>query len=141
MNVGDHQVPARTQDTGELGHHRCQRRNVDQRQGADNKVHAATAQRQPVQVTQQELGRHPAQAGTRQHVRRAVHAGNPVPAGGQVLRMPPGAAGRVQRAARRQGAEDLPHDRFLDRDERIARLVVGLRPGPVTIDRADLADL
>ncbi len=62
-------MPARAQDAGELGHHRYQRRNVDQRQGTDNKVHAAITQRQPVQVTPQEPGRHPAQPGTCQHVR------------------------------------------------------------------------
>jgi hypothetical protein len=45
MDIGDHQVPARAQDASELGHHRCQRRNVDPRQGADK--NASWKQRRP----------------------------------------------------------------------------------------------
>jgi hypothetical protein len=96
VHVGDHQVPARAQDPGELGHHRGELRKMGQGQGAYDDVDVVVAQRQLVQVAALEFGLWHTRAGAGEHVWRAVDADDPVALRRQVLGVSAGAAGGVQ---------------------------------------------
>jgi hypothetical protein len=52
-------------------------------------------------------------------------------AGGHVSRIPTSAARGVEARAGRKRVEDLKHGRLVDVEQRVARLVVRRRPGPV----------
>ena len=56
-------------------------------------------------------------------------------------RVTPGAARRVERDADWKAGEDLPHDRLLDLEQRVPRLVVERRPERVALPRRDRAAL
>lgn len=94
VRVGEHQVPAGAQHPGELRHHRPEVGDVGERQGADDDVDLAVGKRQPMQVATPEVRSGHAGARTREHVRRAVDADDPVPQTGEVLRVSAGAARR-----------------------------------------------
>jgi hypothetical protein len=69
MGVGDGQVPAGAQHAGELGHHRCERRHMGQREAGYDELHRVVGERELVQVAEYEPGR--GHAG----VRSAEHLG------------------------------------------------------------------
>jgi hypothetical protein len=48
VDIGDHQVPAGSQDAGELGHHRAERAHMNERQGADDQIRDFIRDRQLV---------------------------------------------------------------------------------------------
>jgi hypothetical protein len=66
--------------------------------------------------------------GAGEHLGRGVDADHLVPERRQVRGVPTGASGRVERDADGQAVEDLPHDRLLDLEQLVPRLVVGRRP-------------
>lgn len=59
----------------------------------------------------------------------------------QVLGVPAGAAGGVQRDAARQVIEDVPDNGLIQVDEPIPRLVIGSGPGAIALPGLDRASL
>ena len=76
-------------------------------------------------------------AGAREHLGRRVHPDHRVAERRQVGRVAAGAAGGVERDADGQAVEDLAHDRLLELEQLVARLVVGRRPAVVALARRD----
>ena len=114
----------------EVGH-------VAQRDRAHDEIDRVVGERQVVQVRFVERAVGHLRAGTREHLRRRVDADHRVAERRQVLGVPAGPAGRVESDADGQAVEDLAHDRLLDLEELIARLVVERRPARVAFARRD----
>ena len=61
-------MPAGAQHPRELGHHRCERRHVAQREAGHDEVNGAIGQWEPAEIAEDELARWCAGAGPGKHV-------------------------------------------------------------------------
>lgn len=133
VHVGDDEVAAGAQHTGELGHHRVQRGQVRQGQGADDHVNRGDRERQLGQVARLEACiRYPA-AGQRQHDRRAVDT-NDLVSPSETLGESSGATGSIQGHTGGQPVDDAIDERLIHVEQPV-RLVIARRPLLITVDR------
>ena len=102
-----------------------------ERQPAHNRLEAGVGERQLTQVGDGEAGLGHVHTGQFEHLWREVDAGDGVPEIGQAAGVAARTAGSVKRAAKRARREQLTDGALLDRDDRISRLVVGVRPDRV----------
>jgi hypothetical protein len=138
VDVRNHQVSAWSQHSGEFGHHRCERGDVSQCEGARHQVDRVIADRQRVQGAQPELGvRHPV-PGVTEHLGRAVHSDDAMATRGQTFRPATGAARRVQGIAGGQRLDDLVDDRFVEIERAVGYRAVVPRRATGGLRRADL---
>src|SRR5215471_7110053 len=121
----------------ELCENRSQLGDMSERKGTDDDVHAAVRQGQVVQVGLVELTGRDLRSGPGEHVRRDIDADDMVAPGGEMLGMPPRAAGGIEGDALWQTVENVPNDGLLRVEEAIAGLVVELRPGAIGVDHCE----
>ena len=131
MQAGQDHVPAGAQHPAQLGDGPAEVGDVLKRQRTDHQIDAGWLQRERAEVPVTEGGLGQRRPGLLQHRRRRVYPDDVMTEFGQAAGVTAGAARRVQGCARRQGVEDGPHDGLLELDERVAGVVVGLRPAGV----------
>src|SRR5205823_4257974 len=133
-----HEPSAGLEHTRKLADSRIEVGQVGEREPADDEVELRVVRRNLAQVALDEarlrdvLGRPP------QHLGREVDAEHLVPEPHEPARVPPRAAGGVERAAWRYGLEQPPHQGLLEGDDLVAGVVVGLRPGAIRVPNIGL---